>query len=168
MNETIHQLIQLRLSVAVLGQGNQAGWWDCRFLGEAGLESLDYNFPKAPLAAAFTATCLAAKRLHDGRIGRTGVTHLFRFDSDLERRVEQSATRNAGEVLRGMPIDRDTAMTALTRLGGDEIDSPEGPVQIGTLEQVATQRGISEMARHYHAGFRLGLRIFPYFASRRA
>jgi hypothetical protein len=67
-----------------------------------------------------------------------------------------------------MPFDREKAMSELTRLAGDEIDSPEGPVQIGILEQAATQRGVAEMARHYHSGFRLGLRIFPYFASRRA
>jgi hypothetical protein len=168
MNEIIIQLIQLRLTVAVLGQRDHVGWWDCQFLSEAGIESLDYNFPKSPLAAGFTATCLAAKRLHDDRIGRTGVIHLFRLDPDLERLVAQSATQNAGEVLRGMPFDREKAMSELTRLAGDEIDSPEGPVQIGILEQAATQRGVAEMARHYHAGFRLGLRIFPYFASRRA
>jgi hypothetical protein len=53
-------------------------------------------------------------------------------------------------------------------LAGEEIDSPEGPVQVGTLDHASTERGIAELARHYHAGFRLGLRIYPYFASRRA
>ncbi len=168
MTDGIHQLILLRLAVAVLGQKDHSGWWDCQFLDEAGLESLDYNFPKAPLAAGFTATCLAAKKLHDDRIGRTGVTHLFRLDPDLEILVQRSATEAAGKVLRETPLDRVSAMAALARLAGEEIDSPAGPVQIGTLEHASTQRGIDEMARHYHAGFRLGLRIFPYFASRRA
>lgn len=168
MNDTIHHLILLRLSVAVLGQRDHSGWWDCQFLSEAGLESLDYNFPKAPLAAGFTSTCLAAKLLHDDRIGRTGVTHLFRLDSDLEMLVQRTATQDSGKMLREMPLNRESGMAELARLAGEEIDSPAGPVQVGTLEHASTERGIAEMARHYHAGFRLGLRIFPYFASRRA
>jgi hypothetical protein len=55
MNEIIHQIVLLRFSVAVLGQKGQAGWWDCRFLDQSGLETLDYNFPKAPLAAGYMA-----------------------------------------------------------------------------------------------------------------
>ncbi|MEI7910005.1 MAG: BrxE family protein [Verrucomicrobiota bacterium] len=168
MNDLIDPLIQLRLAVAVLGQRDHAAWWDCQFLDAAGLESLDYNFPKAPLAAGFTATCLAAKRLHDERIGRTGVTHLFRLEPDLEMLVQRSATKQAGKMLAGLSLDREASLSELARLAGEEIDSPEGPVQIGILEDASTQRGITALARHYHAGFRLGLRIYPYFASRRA
>lgn len=167
MNEIIHQIVLLRLSVAVLGQRDQAGWWDCQFLDQSGLESLDYNFPKAPLAAGYTATCLAAKSLHDERIGRTGVTHLFRLEPELEMLVQRAATDDAGKILRGLTIDRASRMADLARMAGQEIDSHEGPVQIGLLQDISTQQGIAEMARHYHAGFRLGLRIYPYFASRR-
>lgn len=113
MNEVIHQLIQLRLAVAVLGQRDHAGWWDCQFLNAAGLESLDYNFPKAPLAAGFTATCLAAKGLHDDRIGRTGVVHLFRLDPELEMLVQRTAAQDGGKMLCEVPIDRESSMAAL-------------------------------------------------------
>ncbi|MCX6876548.1 MAG: BrxE family protein [Verrucomicrobia bacterium] len=167
MNDVIQPLILLRLSVAVLGQRDHAAWWHCQFLDAAGLESLNYNFPKAPLAAGFTATCLAAKRLHDERIGRTGVTHLFRLEPDLEMLVQRTATKEAGKLLREMPFDRELSLSELARLAGEEIDSPEGPVQVGLLEDASTHCGITALARHYHAGFRLGLRIYPYFASRR-
>jgi len=165
MNEAIHSLTLMRFSVTVLGQRAHGGWWDCQFLDEAGLESLDYNFPKAPLAAGFTATCLAAKALHDERIGRTGVIHLFRLEPELEMLVQRATARDAGQMLRELPMDRDASMAALTRLAGDEIDTPEGPVQIGLLPDLASPRGIAEMAKHYQAGFRLGLRVFPYFAA---
>ena len=168
MTETIQRLVRLRLSVAVIGQRNHAGWWDCQFLDQAGLESLDYNFPKAPLAAGFTATCLAAKRLHDERIGRTGVTHLFRLEPELEMLVQRAATQDSGIMLHEMALDHEACMAELARQAGEEIDSPEGPVQVGTLEHGSTYRGVTEMARRYHAGFRLGLRIFPYFAARRS
>jgi hypothetical protein len=168
MTDLIHPLIRLRFSVAVLGQRDHEGWWNCQFLDTAGLESLDYNFPKAPLAAGFTATCLAAKGLHDERIGRTGVTHLFRLEPELEMLVQRAASQDAGKMLRDLPIDREMRMAELANLAGEDIDSPQGPVQVGLLEDAVTARGISEMARHYHAGFRLGFRIYPYFASRRA
>lgn len=168
MNEIVQSLTLLRFSVAILGQRKQSGWWDCQFLDEAGLESLDYNFPKSPLAAGFTATCLAAKGLHDERIGRTGVIHLFRLEPELEMLVQRAASRDAGQMLRELPLDRDSCLAELTRLAGEEIDTPEGPVQIGLLPDLATQRGIAEMAKHYQAGFRLGLRVFPYFAARKS
>lgn len=167
MNDPVHALVRLRLAVAVLGEERHAGWWRSHFLSEAGLESLEFNFPRSPLTAGFTATCLAAKVLHDERIGRTGVTHLFRFDPDLEILVQRTAIRDGGAILKGLSLDRTSAMEELARLGGDEIDSPEGPVQVGLLDEAATGRGLAEMARHYHAGFRLGLRVFPYFATRR-
>lgn len=168
MNNNVQQLIHLRLVVAVLGQRDNAGWWDCNFLNPAGLESLDYNFPKAPLSAGFTATCMAAKSLHDERIGRTGVTHLFRLDPDMEILVQRATTQNCGAFLKELSLDREANMEILGQMAGEEIDSPEGPVQVGTFDHASTARGITELARHYHAGFRLGLRIYPYFATRRA
>lgn len=168
MNDVINQLVLLRLSVAVLGQKGHGGWWDCTFLDAAELESLDYNFPKAPLAASFTATCLAAKRLHDERIGRTGVTHLFRLEPDLEMLIQRTATKDAGQMLCGILLNPESSMAELARLAGEEIDSPEGPVQVGLLAHAGTQQGVAELARHYHAGFRLGIRVYPYFASRQA
>jgi hypothetical protein len=167
MTDPVHALVRLRLAVAVLGEERHAGWWRSHFLSEAGLDSLEYNFPRSPLTAGFTATCLAAKRLHDERIGRTGVTHLFRLDPDLEIRVQRTASLDSGALLKGFSLDRESAMEELALLAGDEIDSPEGPVQVGLLDEAATDRGLAEMARHYHAGFRLGLRVYPYFATRR-
>lgn len=167
MSNIIDKLLILRLAVAYLGQRTADKWWDSDLLSEAGLESLDYNFSRAPLVAAFTATCMAAKRLHDDRIGRTGVTHLFRLDPDLEILVQRAGTAEAGFALKSHPLDVDRMIAELTALAGEEIDSPEGPVQIGTLEHASTEWGIAELARHYHAAFRMKHRIFPYFAAKR-
>ncbi len=167
MSDIINKLLTLRLNVAFLGQRFANKWWDSDFLSEPGLESLDYNFSRASLVAAFTATCMAAKRLHDDRIGRTGVTHLFRLEPDLEILVQRAGTAEGGSTLKSRPLDVDRMMADLTSLAGEEIDSPEGPVQIGTLEHASTERGIVELARHYHAAFRLKHRIFPYFAAKR-
>ncbi len=167
-NDPISHLVFLRFAVGLLGQKGHGRWWDCDFLSEAGLDSLDYNFSRAPLAAGYTATCMAAKRLHDDRIGRTGVTHLFRLDPDLEMLVQRAATSNDAGNLHSFPFDAELLKSELAVLAEEEIDSPEGPVQVGILEHAGTQRGVMELARHYHAAFRLGYRIFPYFAAKRA
>ena len=168
MTDIIDKYVLLRLAVGVLGQKGHRSWWDCDFMNEAGIESLDYNFPRSPLAASFAATSLAAKRLHDDRIGRTGVTHLFRLDPDLEILIQRTASSDGGRVLKKNAFDTESLRAELASLAGAEIDSPEGPVQVGVLEDAATDRGITELARHYDAAFRLGHRIFLYFAAKRA
>jgi hypothetical protein len=55
------QIARLRLLVCLLGQRGAHAWWDTSFLTESGLETLEYNFPRAPKAAAFTATCGISK-----------------------------------------------------------------------------------------------------------
>jgi hypothetical protein len=168
MPDIINKYVLLRLAVSVLGQKGCHAWWDCNFMSEAGIESLDYNFPRSPLAAGFAATSLAAKRLHDDRIGRTGVTHLFRLEPDLEILIQRAAASKDGRLLNSAPLDAESMKAELADLAKGEIDSPEGPVQVGVLEHAATERGVTELARHYHAAFRLGHRIFPYFAAKRA
>lgn len=164
----IDKYVLLRVVVGLLGQKGHGSWWDCNFMSEAGLESLDYNFPRSPLVAGFAATSLAAKRLHDDRIGRTSVTHLFRLDPDLEILIQRAASSDGGRVLKSIAFDTESLKAALATLAREEIDSPEGPVQVGVLEDAATERGVTELARHYHAAFRLGHRIFPYFSAKRA
>ena len=165
MNDIILQIIHLRLAVAFLGQNAPAPWWNCQFLSPATLEALEDNFHHSALLAGFTATCLAAKLHHDSLIGRTRVIHLFRLNPDLEILVQRTAIENSTTALQSFALDWDSCIAKLAYLAGEEIDSPEGPVQIGTLNHASTARGVAELARHYHASFRLGFPIYPYFAA---
>jgi len=167
MSDPTRNYAILRLAVGLLGQRSLHKWWDCAFLTPAGLDSLEYNFARAPFTAAFSATCMAAKRLHDDRIGRTGVAHLFRFQPDLEIMVQKAASVEGNDFLKLQQMDQTQLLAELARMGEHEIDSPEGPVQVGFLEQASSTVGVAQLARHYHAAFRQGLRIFPYFASKR-
>jgi hypothetical protein len=166
MTDLIQNLVLLRFATGLLGQKDGRGWWGCEFLSEAGLSTLDYNFPRSPLAAGLTATSLAAKRIHDERIGKTGVIHLFRLDPDLETRVSREISRNAASLIGLAPRSPDFFMSELLRLAGGEIDSPAGPVQVGLTEDAGTSRGVGRLAAHYHAAFRSGIQVFPYFAAR--
>ncbi len=161
------QIARLRLLVCLLGQRGANAWWDTSFLTESGLETLEYNFPRAPKAAAFTATVLAAKTLHDERIGRTGVTHLFRLEPEIEMLVHRTAVdEKAGPLSSLLEKTPPTLLGDLEEMAGGAIDCPEGPVQVGMPEDVHSKKGLSRLAAHYHAGFCLGLRVFPYFAPR--
>lgn len=161
------QIARLRLLVCLLGQRGAHAWWDTSFLTESGLETLEYNFPRAPKAAAFTATVLAAKTLHDERIGRTGVTHLFRLEPEIEMLVHRTAVdEKAGPLSSLLEKTPPTLLGDLEEMAGGAIDCPEGPVQVGMPEDVHSKKGLSRLAAHYHAGFRVGLRVFPYFAPR--
>jgi hypothetical protein len=49
--QVIQKLIRLRLLVGYLGQGKQAGWWDCNFLDATGIRFLETTFPRTARAA---------------------------------------------------------------------------------------------------------------------
>ncbi len=75
----MQQYAKLRALVAYLGESASPKWWDTAYLNDVGKKYLIINFPRTSLAAGVNGAGLAAKRLHDERIGRTRVYHLFRF-----------------------------------------------------------------------------------------
>jgi hypothetical protein len=82
-NSSYSSLLKLRAAVAFLGEKPQAGWWDSAFLNPVGFQYLGLIYPKMAAAAALTAASEAACRLHDERIGRGRVGHLFRLTAEL-------------------------------------------------------------------------------------
>src|SRR5262245_51587114 len=85
----IEQLAVVRALVAFLGEKDQFGWWDCSFLGSTGRKYLAITFPRSYIAAGVMAACEAARRVHDARIGKGRVYHLFRLRHATERRLQQ-------------------------------------------------------------------------------
>ena len=158
------QLGSLRLAVACLGSGPCHAWWRCDFLSETGLAVAAYNFPRNPLLASFQATSLAAKHYHDESIGRRGSRHLFRLPTQIEVGLHQHISQRPEALDRSL-LTKGGAMSFLALLAECEIDPPEGPVQVGGLDDCASKEGLSEMAKHYHAAFRAGRMVLPYFAA---
>ena len=167
MNDYLDTLIRLRFVVGMLGQKTAHAWWDCDFLSPDGQEMLVHNFPRSPLVAGFTATTLAAKLVHDDRIGRTGVQHLFRVEPDIETMLARRIASEGSGVFDSVPRDEDALLATLGHLALEEIDSPRGPIQVGKAGTLATRAGIQQMAAHYQAAFRGRTQIFPYFAATR-
>ena len=158
----ISDLISLRCAVGFLGSKSESSWWDCDFLSEFGLEACEYNFPRAPLAAAIASTSIAARIHHDERIGKNRSWHLFRGPFHIENQVHYKISSTLSRI--ALPSDNSEALHTIAAMADSAIDPLDGPVQIGSLEDYATPRGISELAAHYHAAFRAGRLILPYFA----
>lgn len=80
----IDKLLELRILVGYLGEKDQFNWWDTLFLDQTGRRFLQVNFPRSVFAAGVHSVVEAAKQLHDQRIGRGRVFHLFRLPAFSE------------------------------------------------------------------------------------
>jgi hypothetical protein len=167
MNATgkpIQQLVRLRLLVGFLGEKRQANWWDCGFLDVTGKRFLQTTFPRTFLSASVRSTTEAARLVHDSRIGRVGVFHLFRLPVDIEDQLEGHIPETADALAGGTELSRDGALEELSRFCESHVTAPPGPVHIGVPKKILTASSVSELAAHYHSAFSKTFQCFPYFA----
>ncbi len=161
----LHDYLRLRLAVGFLGETNQPAWWDTKFLGKSGLQFLEVTFPRTPLAAGINSVTEAARRLHDEKIGKGGVFHLFRLPLPLEETLHRSLLIDRADRALAAPADAAGALDTLKKLAKGGLRAPAGPVQIGTSRNLATPFAIEELAKHYHDAFCRGSQTFPYFVA---
>ena len=158
-------LSRLRILVAHLGEVSQPQWWASAFTTEAGLDFSKYNFTRSHVSAAIAGATLAARAVHDDRIGRQSTRHLFRFDGGLERAVHRKILEADQDELAKLISSPDIAMEELRNLAKQTVEAPEGPVQVGRLGEEERERAVVDLAAHYLNGFESGRLVFPYFAS---
>ena len=163
VQQPVSTLLSLRIAVAFLGQRSHAGWWDSDFLTPVGVQYLGLIYPKTASMAAVTSGCEAAKRIHDERIGRGRVSHLFRMPSDAEIGVSRRTAISHQELARLCSSDAATA--ALAEIARTTAPAPGvGPILLGQTEQAKQKNALSRIAATYARGFREGTQVFPYFA----
>ena len=156
-------LLKLRAVVAFLGEKPQAGWWDSAFLNPVGFQYLGLIYPKTAAAGALTAASEAARRLHDERIGRGRVVHLFRFTAEAEMALRRDMTRAFLSDL-GAQCTLEAAYSILDKMAdGAHAAAGAGPVQVGNLKDCSSQAALARLAATYAAGFRSATLVFPYF-----
>lgn len=154
---------ELRCVVGFLGEKGQHGWWDTAFLDGTGLKFLEINFPRSALSAGCTSVTEAAKRVHDARIGRSGVFHLFRFPASIEQTVHEAVMRIDRDATLAKIADLEAATATLQDRVDATVDAPDGPVQVGTGGKILTSSAVAEVAKHYFDAFSNGKMTFPYF-----
>lgn len=160
-------ITKLRMLVGFLGESPQNAWWDTNFLSKTGLQFLEISFPRTAVAAGCVSVSEAAKRLHDDRIGKGGVFHLFRLPSAFEERVHRHLLNTTpGELLAAIE-SKETALRKLEEFAKSGGTASEGPVHLGDADEILTAHSVSEMATHYLNAFSKGVKTFPYFTERR-
>ncbi len=166
MHEWSHLAI-LRILVAYLGESAPQPWWSTQFLTEAGLDFFRGVFPKSSVSAAVNGAVRAAQEVHDERIGRIGVRHLFRFDGGLERDLHREILHAPPDKIMSLVTDRESALTALKKLVPQTVTAAPGPVQIGRFGQETAPDAVADLAAHYYDAFTNDRLIYPYFAEGR-
>ena len=109
-NEIMKKLNQIRLLVGFLGEKSQFNWWDTNFLSPTGLQFLSINFPRSYFSAGVNSVTTAAMRLHDERIGKGGVYHLFRLPSAVEETIHGELLQMYSSEMESMISNKDTAL----------------------------------------------------------
>lgn len=161
--QIIIKLITLRSLVGFLGEKSQFNWWDTNFLSSTGLQFLAINFPRSAFSAGCNSVSEAARRLHDERIGKGGVYHLFRFPTSIEESIHKQLLDIDSNTLIPYLKDKETALNKLKSFISSSVNAPDGPVQIGTAKNMFSDSAIEELAKHYHNAFSDGKKCFPYF-----
>lgn len=164
MKHTISPLSSLRIVIAYIGETTSPPWWSTQFLSEAGVDFFRGVFPRTSLAAAVHGAVRAAQEVHDERIGRVGVRHLFRFDGGLERDLHREILHAPREDIEPLVTNPQTALAALKNMVGQTVSVAPGPVQIGRIGEETDQTAVADMAAHYYDAFLTGKIVYPYFA----
>lgn len=156
--------ISLRAAVAFLGERAQAGWWDSDFLSKVGFQYLGLVFPRTTAAAALSSASEVACGIHDERIGRGKVAHLFRMPPELEIVLQRDLIEMKLGDLSAYCV-ADAAYAVLDTLsGGSKAVAGVGPVQVGMVKDAYSSAAVAKLAATYATGFRAGTPVFPYFA----
>jgi len=159
-------LIVLRAIVGFLGEKSQFGWWDTDFLSPTGLQFLTINFPRSAFSAGCNSVTEAAKRLHDERIGKGSVYHLFRLPAYLEEAIHRNLLSAEYNSIISCLNTQDVALDRLNSFFNDKSETPEGPVQIGTLEDIFGGLAVRKLSMNYYNAFTSGKMCFPYFVEK--
>lgn len=162
---SIQAYARLRLLVAYLGEKPQDGWWDTSYLNPTGKEFLELNFPRSALSAGVSAATSAGKKLHDERIGKSRVYHLFRLPFEIEVKVQECILTSDQADQWALIESRQKALDELARIADRTLDAPEGPVCVGEEKNILGAHGNKEIARHYSSAFGRGVKCLPYFTA---
>lgn len=157
------KILKLRILIGFLGEKDQFNWWDTAFLNKTGMRFLEVNFPRSAFAAGIHSVTEAARRLHDTRIGRGRVFHLFRLPAVTEEKIHLDLMNADPAALLTDIETKEQALERLKQIASSTVDAPDGPVQVGTLRKLMSDFAMEEMAKHYYDAFAMGKQTFPYF-----
>jgi hypothetical protein len=161
----IEQLALLRALVAFLGEKDQCGWWDCSFLGTTGRKFLAITHPRSYVAAGVLAASEAARHVHDARIGKGRVYHLFRLPHVTEQKLHRQVLAKEDNTMVVLMESKEKALRTLETLANDPGSAPDGPVKLGNAKTLASSTIVSKLAGIYLGAFKSSKQAMPYFTA---
>ena len=165
LSKEVGQFALLRALVAFLGEKDQFAWWDCSFLGSTGQKYLAITHPRSHVATGVMAACEAARRVHDARIGKGRVYHLFRLPHATEQKLQRYGLSEGAAALATALENRDKALHTLEGLAKDPDGTPDGPVRLGGAKTLMSSAIVGKLAGAYLGAFRSAKQTMPYFTA---
>lgn len=161
----VEQLALLRALVAFLGEKDQCGWWDCSFLGATGRKFLAITHPRSYVTAGVLAASEAARRVHDARIGKGRVYHLFRLPHATEQKLHRQVLTKEANALVASLESKEQALRTLESLAKDPDSTPNGPVKLGDAKSLSSSTVVAKLAGIYLGAFKSAKQAMPYFTA---
>lgn len=162
----LQEISRLRIVVAFLGEKSQHNWWSSDFLSGTASAFLSPVFNKTTMLARYQGVKEAACLIHDERIGvGQRVFHLFRLPASIERSLFGTIQDiSVVEVINEDVQSREAAEAALHQIAEPSSNFREGPLQVGSADDLDHGRWLAVAAGSYEAAFKAGSQSFPYLA----
>src|SRR5687768_7907886 len=128
MNENqalISQVLSIRILVLIMGESRHANWWKSEFLSHTGLSFFTRLYPRSTFAQAIMSTARSAVELHDYRIGKGSVFHLFRLSNEMVLGIKEFLFQNSKDLEREflkLSDDRDKLLNLLSSQAAQKSD----------------------------------------------
>jgi len=155
----------MRFAVGLLGEKDQAGWWPSSFMSPTSSAFLLPVFGANILQARYQGIVEASKRVHDERIGVGRVFHLFRLPEATEQRLFDALSSKDGK-MAAQVLSPEAANEQLSILAVDSTQAKQGPLLIGSADDLGRPNWLSIAAGVYAAAFAAGIQCFPYFSEK--
>lgn len=163
--KTQTDFLLMRLLVGYLGEKSQFNWWSTSFLGTSSNLFLSPVFPRTTILSQYHGILEAARKVHDERIGVGNVFHLFRLPEALEHDLHSLISDGSFMLPQESVASKESAFAAIQTIADGDLTPTEGPVKIGSLQNLMTSTAIRDIARQYVAAFNNSLTTYPYFVS---
>ena len=112
-NIVIKDFLKLRVIVGYLGEKNQLNWWDTNLLNPTGEQFMTLTFPRSTFLSSVITVTEAAKNLHDAKVGKGKIYHLFRLPYFFEEKLFYIIKSSDNNGLKEIIMDKKAALNSL-------------------------------------------------------
>jgi hypothetical protein len=156
-------ILTLRLTVGFLGERAQYSWWSTSLFDSSAHLFLEPAFSRTSKLAQYHGIVEAARRQHDEHLS-VGCYHLFRLPEEIEHALhDMMQTDERGDLARLALETKDAALEILKTTAAGYSSTSDGPVLVGTVDEIGTPKAIRMTAGVYLSAFMREKKAFPYY-----